>query len=138
MEKKERVIEKLSDVGGQPQVWRKRPVEIRAVELQEKVAIKTREGKLYGEKGDFLIEGIQGEIYPCGREIFFKTYSKVEIDEKEQVILAQVIKKDGFISMRHSKSASQYEVYGFLRLYLEAMEMDMLNGFEADDNFELF
>lgn len=74
-------IEQLSDVTNEstyPKKYRKKPVVIIAVELKKRVKIKTREGILFGEVGDFIIEGIQGEIYPCGREIFFKTYDEVK------------------------------------------------------------
>lgn len=41
----------------------------------EKEEIHTREGTLYGYKDkDVIIKGIKGEIYPCGKEIFEKTY----------------------------------------------------------------
>ena len=39
--------------------------------------INTREGTLKGYPGDYLIQGVQGEIYPCGREIFNQTYDPV-------------------------------------------------------------
>lgn len=71
-------IQLLSDVGGTIRKYRKKPVVIRAVELTKRVRIKTREGELTGEPGDFLIEGIAGEVYPCGRDIFFKTYEQVD------------------------------------------------------------
>lgn len=70
-------IERLEDLEGQvapAKRYRKKPIVIRAVELTEKVRIVTREGELTAEPGDFLIEGVQGEVYPCGREIFFATY----------------------------------------------------------------
>jgi len=135
---KGKIVEKLADVNGVVSFYRKKPVKIRAVELKEKVWIKTREGELAGEVGDFLIEGIKGEIYPCGREIFFQTYDKVKAEEKEEVVLGQIVKKDGIITMKHSKSASVYEIFGFLAVYLEALEMDLISGFEATDEFELF
>jgi len=75
-----RLIEKFEDIAG-TQNWnyyKKKPVKIKAVELTENIKIKTREGILVGYKGDFLIEGIEGEIYPCGKDIFWKTYEKVE------------------------------------------------------------
>jgi len=134
----EKIVKKLSDVDGEIKRWKKRPVEIRAVQLKEKVAIKTREGTLYGEKGDFLIEGIKGEIYPCGKSIFFQTYDVVNPDAKEEIIMAQIVKKDGNLTMKHSKSAGQFEIFGFLSCYIQAIEMDMINSFEGDDNFELF
>lgn len=55
----------------------KRPIEITAVRLTEKTEIETREGTLYGYPGDWLITGVEGEIYPCDHEIFKKTYMPV-------------------------------------------------------------
>lgn len=42
------------------------------------VGIRTLEGEMRAYKGDYIIQGIQGEIYPCKPEIFEKTYEKVE------------------------------------------------------------
>jgi len=75
----EKIITKLEEMGTHWDYYRKRPVIIKAIEVkEEKVAIKTREGTLYGYKGDFIIQGVEGEIYPCGRDIFFKTYEEVK------------------------------------------------------------
>lgn len=30
------------------------------------------------DKGDFIIEGVEGELYPCKPNIFYMTYEKVE------------------------------------------------------------
>ena len=57
--------------------FRKKPVVISAEQLTEKVEVKTREGTLFGYPGDWLITGIQGEVYPCGDEIFRATYEPV-------------------------------------------------------------
>ena len=78
-----KAVRKLSDVEGTIKRFRKKPVVVRAVELQEGVVIATREGIIKGVKGDFLIEGVKGEVYPCGREIFFQTYDEVENDAPE-------------------------------------------------------
>ncbi|QZA69659.1 hypothetical protein 035JT004_161 [Bacillus phage 035JT004] len=40
--------------------------------------IPTLEGQMYGSAGDYIIKGIQGEIYPCKADIFEATYEKVE------------------------------------------------------------
>jgi len=40
--------------------------------------IKTLEGIMRGDCGDYIIKGVQGEIYPCKPEIFEMTYDKVE------------------------------------------------------------
>ena len=44
--------------------------------------IKTLEGTMVGNGGDYIIKGVQGEIYPCKPDIFKATYEKV-VDENE-------------------------------------------------------
>ena len=39
--------------------------------------VETREGLIIGIVGDWFIKGVEGEFYPCGDEIFKKTYEKV-------------------------------------------------------------
>lgn len=39
--------------------------------------IVTLEGTMRGDGGDYIIKGIQGEIYPCKPDIFMATYEKV-------------------------------------------------------------
>ena len=41
--------------------------------------IHTLEGKLTISPGDWIIRGVQGEIYPCKPDIFEATYEKVEL-----------------------------------------------------------
>ena len=36
--------------------------------------IKTLEGKMTANPGDWIIKGVNGEIYPCKPDIFAKTY----------------------------------------------------------------
>jgi len=71
-------IKTWDDVVGRIKFYRKKPIRIKAIELKGDVIIHTREGTLKGYKGDFLICGIKGEIYPCGRKIFFETYDEVK------------------------------------------------------------
>lgn len=42
--------------------------------------IETLEGKMKGGYGDYIIKGVEGEIYPCKPDIFHKTYEEVEED----------------------------------------------------------
>ena len=39
--------------------------------------IDTLEGVMAAKKGDYIIKGVEGEIYPCDKRIFHKTYEKV-------------------------------------------------------------
>jgi len=52
----------------------KKPIEVEAIQIKKKTKIQTREGVLFGYRGDWIITGIEGEKYPCGDEIFRKTY----------------------------------------------------------------
>ena len=40
--------------------------------------IHTLEGKMAATLGDWIIRGVQGEVYPCKPDIFEATYEKVE------------------------------------------------------------
>lgn len=39
--------------------------------------IKTLEGDMLANKGDYIIKGVNGEFYPCKPDIFDKTYEEV-------------------------------------------------------------
>lgn len=45
----------------------------------EVIKIKTLEGIMTAQKGDWIIRGIKGEIYPCKDEIFRETYDFVNL-----------------------------------------------------------
>jgi len=69
-----RLIKRLEDLERNIKTYRKRPILVKAVQLAEEVWIETREGRLRGYPGDFIIQGIEGEIYPCNEGIFYQTY----------------------------------------------------------------
>lgn len=52
----------------------------RAVYKNEKgeVIIRTLEGDMKANVGDYIIKGVQGEIYPCKPDIFEATYERVD------------------------------------------------------------
>jgi hypothetical protein len=74
--------------------YRKKPVEIEAFQLTEEnidkikgfcgdkiihhpiagTFIKTLEGLMKADKGDYIIKGVKGEFYPCKPDIFELTY----------------------------------------------------------------
>lgn len=89
------------------QEFRKKPVKIKAFKLAQRVAwpewfhdavsrndiithgmgkfasgdvsceIKTLEGVMRANEGDYIIQGVKGEIYPCKSDIFHMTYEPV-------------------------------------------------------------
>lgn len=45
---------------------------------EEGIQIDTLEGVVRASIGDFIIQGVSGEVYPCKPAIFDKTYDLVE------------------------------------------------------------
>ena len=43
-----------------------------------KLKIRTLEGDMFANRGDYIIKGVKGEFYPCKPDIFEATYEKVE------------------------------------------------------------
>lgn len=59
---------------------RKKPVIVHAIQLNfpEGFSVTTKEGVfLKGKPGDYLMFGVEGEKYPCDKQIFEKTYDVV-------------------------------------------------------------
>lgn len=89
-----------------PQTYRKKPVEIQALQWTgdnieemmtfvsddslffsmddddkiEDLYITTLEGDMKANVGDYIIKGLKGEFYPCSEEIFVMSYDKVELN----------------------------------------------------------
>jgi len=40
--------------------------------------IKTLEGEMRADHGDYVIQGVKGELYPCKPDIFVATYEAAE------------------------------------------------------------
>jgi len=46
--------------------------------LDDAVSISTLEGKMRGEFADWIVRGVQGELYPVKPDIFAATYEAVD------------------------------------------------------------
>lgn len=68
------------------QAWNKDWPEVGAVSCEDypnskgedRIIISTLEGVLTVSWGDYIIQGVKGELYPCKPDIFEATYEKVE------------------------------------------------------------
>ena len=45
--------------------------------LADAIEITTLEGRMRGDRGDWIIKGVKGELYPCKPDIFDATYELV-------------------------------------------------------------
>lgn len=57
--------------------YRKKPVVISAYQTDVETVIHTLEGDMKANVGDWIIEGVKGEMYPCKPDIFEATYELV-------------------------------------------------------------
>lgn len=56
----------------------KRPIVVHAKQINMPFNVNTLEGNYkMGKAGDYLMKGIDGELYICDKEIFEKTYDFV-------------------------------------------------------------
>jgi hypothetical protein len=51
--------------------------------------IPTLEGVMTAQPGDWIIRGVQGELYPCKPHIFVATYEPVEPNESKAALHGQ-------------------------------------------------
>ncbi|EMF0296977.1 hypothetical protein [Enterococcus hirae] len=56
---------------------RKKPVIVDAYQTSKKIEIKTIEGILTAQPGDYIVTGIDGEQWPVKKSIFEKTYERI-------------------------------------------------------------
>lgn len=53
----------------------KKPIQVTARQTTKKEIIKTIEGPLTAQPGDWILTGVDGEKWPVKKEIFEKTYT---------------------------------------------------------------
>ena len=58
--------------------YRKKPIIVEAYIANEEEYIKTLEGTMKANKGDYIITGVKGEQYPCKPDVFKQTYEEVK------------------------------------------------------------
>ena len=56
----------------------KKPIPVKAYQTDKKVEIKTLEGTMTADAGDWIITGVKGEQWPVRKDIFEETYKKIQ------------------------------------------------------------
>lgn len=58
----------------------KNTIIIKAIQINnpDGFVVTTKEGRVKGKCGDYLILGVDGEKYPCDKDIFEKTYDIID------------------------------------------------------------
>lgn len=50
---------------------------------EDSLVIRTLEGKMSADIGDYIIKGVKGEFYPCKPDIFKMTYEELSAGVEE-------------------------------------------------------
>lgn len=84
------------------------------------VEIITLEGRMTASVGDYIIKGVQGELYPCKPDIFKQTYDEVIDDNKKQkeTYLSKYLKENNCSYEEFVKDQEMYD--GFCPVTLES------------------
>lgn len=62
----------------QTALYVKKPLPIKAIQINEPFRVNSLEGDYaQGKPGDYLLQGIKGEVYICDKEIFEQSYERV-------------------------------------------------------------
>lgn len=149
-------------------IFRKKPVEIEAFRLaidnipdwfMDKVSsndiilrgeyrdlqsceINTLEGVMVGNKGDYIIKGVKGEIYPCKPDIFEATYEGEGLNETEPFFEGNKVKKKGGYNFRGVVVAAFTKLNGQERYVVECTVpgcegmLHIYNGSQLEDDNE--
>jgi hypothetical protein len=73
-----KIFDTYEDVGGMSNCM-KRPIVVQARQIDEDFRVNTLEGNYKkGKSGDYLMRGIDGELYICDKDIFEKTYDFIK------------------------------------------------------------
>lgn len=67
---------------------------------EDGVVIKTLEGDMKASIGDYIIQGVNGEFYPCKPDIFEKSY---DLSGESESFLDRVIKEKADLAEKTSK-----------------------------------
>lgn len=67
----------------------------------DKIQVRTLEGVMTASPGDYIIRGVDGELYPCKPDIFEKTYEKVEEGKESENLnfgeVIEILKQGGLV-----------------------------------------
>lgn len=63
-----------TDIQGAP-FYVKKPIPIQAIQIGQPFWVKSLEGNHQGKAGDYLLQGVRGELYICDKSIFEETYT---------------------------------------------------------------
>lgn len=93
--------------------------------------IKTLEGEMRAEEGDYIIKGIKGEVYPCKPDIFEASYDEVfnEVSTLDSALVKNVPGiEDGIYNLKELVNGTRILRY-ILPLSTQEFELELPDGY---------
>lgn len=151
--KKPVVIEAFRWTGGPDQTedpeWIVEAIVARAVRINDRgtpgehMAIDTLEGQMTAAPGDYIIRGVEGEIYPCKPGIFEKTYEAalpagaggqaIHLNERERATILAALRLRQADLESSSGGPIEVEAGDFDNIATNFEAFDSLDTVEIDD-----
>ena len=107
-------------------------------------SIETREGLLFGyPEQDYIIRGIEGEIYPIKKTIFDKTYtltapsdSERRLAEYKEMLHVETIRREASEKLTFQHRRKLAEAQQLVQLHHANLELDERSGYGIDKNYQ--
>lgn len=69
----------------------KRYAVVKAIQMDKEFVVQTLNGSVEGTEGDYVVEGVKGEVYPCKRDVFEQTYRKTAAGELPHEDMLEIV-----------------------------------------------
>lgn len=119
--------------------WCNGLVTLDGLTLEKSISIYTLEGTMTARTGDWLIQGVKGEFYPCRADIFAETYESCEeeIDPLHIEVLSFDDQPDGsaIVNFEMGKEAQKiFTEIGLLKVLTDTAKRTIDETEEIDTN----
>lgn len=122
--------------------WTRHDGHVDAPDVCRNLGIRTLEGTMRAEVGDWIIKGVAGEFYTCKPDIFEKSYEPA--DERPQdwsagmeqaakmADRAALTALDGMEGADHDDFIAQEAIYVYMQTFAEAIRTKIKEGATTD------
>jgi hypothetical protein len=102
------------------------------------IKIPTLEGTMTAHVGDYIIEGVKGEFYPCRADIFVETYDTVAAERRSLIQVDDVVDhEDGSCTLKFTMDHDSMKLFaevGIKKVLTDAAELIISQNEEFDTN----
>ena len=115
--------------------WNSQVVEPDEYDIKHgKIKIKTLEGDMVVDWDDYIIKGIEGELYPCKPDIFNKSYGTIQTNDKKVGLAKKVFGTDSYFDVLGEKTCCIRALLNYGNQCIDIFLADNTNHEKAQDS----